>query len=732
MGKVFLCEHMILQRLVAAKLLRISEDEMGSSATSTLERFYREARAVATLDHPNIVRVFDVDRAGNVPFMVMEYVDGTNFHDLVARCGKLSFERAAQYIRQAAMGLEHAHQAGLIHRDIKPSNFIIDRHGVVKLLDLGLARFASDTAKNKGITTRFDGNVVMGTVDYMAPEQAVDSSGIDIRSDIYSLGCTMYFLLTGRPPFASGSIPQKMYAHQSQAPEPISLLCPKLPGELSDLIDRMLEKAPSDRFQTPREIVDALNGYAAAPTPPAEGEMPLIPASDFRLGLSQVAPPSPSAVTPNPESHIDTMKLPRDKIWNSPAKGTPRRNLDSADLSFQLSSPEGPGRKRALQWMGIGCLIAALGAVAIWQFTKEPPNQLDRPLRPGLPGPVAKGDPPPKPVEHKETPPVPFAGAILSGGGSTLAERMMQLWGGVYEKQKNVRINYQGVGSGKGSQGVIDRVYIFGCSDAPASDEQLAKAAKSGGMLIHIPLLMGAVVPCYNLPGVDQQLRFTGPILADIYLGKITHWNNQALKIANPGVQLPDMPIMVVARADRSGTSFIWTDFLSKSSGEWKSKFGAASTSVNWPVGARENGSDGIATRVSRDVGSIGYVELSWALENNLRVGQVKNRAGTFIEPKLESVTAAAAGSLEQIPEDLRYSLTDAPGKDSYPVAGTTWAIIYADQSNNPKAAELIEFLIWVTHDGQTYLKELKFAQLPPELVKLIDDKLATVKKPGK
>src|SRR5262249_52134654 len=208
-------------------------------------------------------------------------------------------------------------------------------------------------------------------------------------------------------------------------------------------------------------------------------------------------------------------------------------------------------------------------------------------------------------------------------------------------------------------------------------------------------------------------------ILADIYLGKITKWNDPAIRTANPqaAAQLRDMPITVVHRSDGSGTTFIWTDFLSKASGEWGAKLGAK-TEHNCPVGKEGEGNNGVATVVSRTVGSIGYVEMTYALENNLSFGKVKNSEGKFIQPSLESVTAAATASRHNIPDDLRYTLTDAPGEEYYPIAGTVWAILFVDQTKSAAGRELVDFLRWATHEGQTYLKDLRLVPLPPELAK--------------
>jgi phosphate transport system substrate-binding protein len=322
---------------------------------------------------------------------------------------------------------------------------------------------------------------------------------------------------------------------------------------------------------------------------------------------------------------------------------------------------------------------------------------------------------------------VPFSGITLRGGGSTFVEPMLQRWAELYEKEKQVRIEYQGVGSGLGINGMLDKFYPFGCTDAALSDSRLATILKSGQEIVHIPLVMGAVVPTYNLPDVTQQLRFTGPVLADIFLGKITRWNDPAIQQSNPGVNLPDLAIIVVHREESSGTTFIWTDYLSKASAEWKTKIGA-NVLPSWPVGIHGKGNNGVSSQISRNVGSLGYVELTFALQNNLKFGMVRNFAGKFISPNLDSVTAAAAAHLNEIPDDLRFSLTDAPGDQSYPIAGTTWAILFVDQTQNDSASQLLEFLRWVTHEGQAHVTTMRFAPLPAEMIPRIDRQLSRIK----
>jgi phosphate ABC transporter phosphate-binding protein len=313
----------------------------------------------------------------------------------------------------------------------------------------------------------------------------------------------------------------------------------------------------------------------------------------------------------------------------------------------------------------------------------------------------------------------------LDGAGSSFVYPMMSKWASEYQKAKGVKVNYQSIGSGGGIQQMTAKTVNFGCTDAPLNDEQLEKAKQEGGEVVHIPLVMGGVVPIYNLPDV-QELRFTGPVLADIFLNKIKKWNDPALTKLNPNAKLPDQEILVVHRSEGSGTTYIWVEYLSKVSDEWKKKVGVG-TSVNWPTGAGAKGSEGVSGAVARSPGSISYVELIYALQNKIKYGSVQNREGNFVEPSLESVTAACNAALTNIRADLRYSLTDAPGKDSYPISGTVWAVVYVDQPAG-KGKAVVDFLRWVTHDGQAFAKALQYATLPEGLVKRVDEKLAAVK----
>jgi serine/threonine protein kinase len=282
MGSVYLCEHMLMRRRVAVKVLPTAKAEDPAS----LERFYREARAVAALDHPNIVRAYDIDQSEKLHFLVMEYVDGSSFQEIVKRSGPLDMVRAAHYIRQAALGLQHAHEAaGLVHRDIKPGNILVDRNGIVKVLDMGLARFFHD--EEDILTKKYDENV-LGTADYLAPEQALDSHNVDIRADIYSLGATFYFCLTGRTPFAEGTVAQKLIWHQTRQPKPLKTIRADVDEGIVAVIEKMMAKDPAQRYQSPLEVAEALSPWTRASIPPPlETEMP-------RLSLAAMSSGAPS------------------------------------------------------------------------------------------------------------------------------------------------------------------------------------------------------------------------------------------------------------------------------------------------------------------------------------------------------------------------------------------------------------------------------------------------------
>jgi phosphate transport system substrate-binding protein len=317
----------------------------------------------------------------------------------------------------------------------------------------------------------------------------------------------------------------------------------------------------------------------------------------------------------------------------------------------------------------------------------------------------------------------------LSGSGSTFIKPIMDKWIAEYTKARGGSINYQGQGSGAGVNQMTDKATDFGCTDAFMKPQQIKKAADNGGEVVHVPLAMGAIAVAYNLPGVNQPLNFTGPVLADIFLGKITHWNDPQLKEINPGVALPNTAIATVRRADSSGSTAIFTEFLNKHSPDWKAKRIGVGTTVNWPpIGVAENQTAGVAGAITKSAGSIGYIELFYALQNKIPFGALQNTEGKFIVPSMDSVSAAGAAKVanNSVPADLRYSLVDAPGKESYPLSGTTWAVVYVKQGAQGKA--LKDFLTWVLHEGQAFAKGMDYAPLPKELVNMAQDNVNKIK----
>ena len=296
MGSVYLCEHMMMRRRVAVKVLPATKADDPAS----LERFQREARAVAALDHPNIVRAYDIDQVEKLHFLVMEYVDGASLQEIVKKTGPMDVTRAAHYIRQSALGLQHAHESGLVHRDIKPGNILVDRNGIVKVLDMGLARFFND--EEDVLTKKYDENV-LGTADYLAPEQALDSHSVTIRADIYSLGATFYFCLTGRTPFSEGTVAQKLIWHQTRQPKPVRSLRPDVDEGVVAILERMMAKRAEDRYQTPQAVAEALAPWTqTAISPPPDAEMPhLSPAARGGSGSdAALPPPTVSGIPPSP------------------------------------------------------------------------------------------------------------------------------------------------------------------------------------------------------------------------------------------------------------------------------------------------------------------------------------------------------------------------------------------------------------------------------------------------
>jgi len=317
---------------------------------------------------------------------------------------------------------------------------------------------------------------------------------------------------------------------------------------------------------------------------------------------------------------------------------------------------------------------------------------------------------------------------LMNGAGATFPYPIYSKWFDEYTKvDPEVRFNYQSIGSGGGIKQVTSRTVDFGATDGPMTDEQLKQAP---GELLHIPTVLGAVVATYNLPGAPK-LKFTGDVLADIFLGKITKWNDAKITALNPGATLPDQPIVVVHRSDGSGTTYIWVDYLSKISPEWQQKVGKG-TSVNWPVGLGGKGNEGVSGQVKGQPGALGYVELAYAVKNNLPVASIKNANGKFVEPTIATTTAAAAGAAKSMPDDFRVSLTNAPGDDAYPVASFTWLLVYKDQPNEAKGRALAKFLWWMSHDGQKYADDLLYAPLPAPVVKQIEGKVKQITYQGK
>ncbi len=317
-----------------------------------------------------------------------------------------------------------------------------------------------------------------------------------------------------------------------------------------------------------------------------------------------------------------------------------------------------------------------------------------------------------------------FGQTTLNGAGATFPNPMYSKWFSEYHKlHPDVQINYQPIGSGGGIRQVIAGTVDFGASDMPMTDDQLREAKFK---VLNIPTVLGAVVPAYNIPGVTGEVKFTPDALAGIFLGKITKWNDKAIAGANPGVNLPNQDILVVHRSDGSGTSFIWTDYLSKVSSEWKNQVGSG-TSVKWPIGLGGKGNEGVAGSVRQLQGSIGYVELIYAVQNSIAYGSVRNAAGNFVKASLEGVTAAAAAA-PKMPADFRVSITNAPGKESYPISSFTWLLIPAQSKDPAKGKILADFLNWMVTDGQKMTAALSYAPLPESVSEKVKEAIKQVK----
>jgi phosphate transport system substrate-binding protein len=309
---------------------------------------------------------------------------------------------------------------------------------------------------------------------------------------------------------------------------------------------------------------------------------------------------------------------------------------------------------------------------------------------------------------------IPVVGqTTLNGAGATFPYPIYSKWFSEYHKlHPDVQINYQPIGSGGGIRQVTAGTVDFGASDMPMTDKQLQDTKTK---ILNLPTVLGAVVPAYNVPGVTGEVKFTPEILAGIFLGRISKWNDKAITAANPGVNFPDKDIIVVHRSDGSGTSFIWTDYLSKVSSDWKSQVGS-DTSVKWPIGMGSKGNEGVSGMIRQLPGSVGYIELIYALQNNIPYGSVRNSSGSFVKASLASVTAAAA-SAPKMPADFRVSITNSPGKDAYPISSFTWLLIPAQSKNPANGKILADFLSWMLAEGQTMTSSLSYAPLPENVV---------------
>jgi phosphate transport system substrate-binding protein len=314
----------------------------------------------------------------------------------------------------------------------------------------------------------------------------------------------------------------------------------------------------------------------------------------------------------------------------------------------------------------------------------------------------------------------------LTGAGSSFAKPIYSKWAEMYAEKTGIKINYQSIGSSGGIKQLSEEIVDFGASDGPMTDEQIAAA--KGGPILHFPTVLGGVSVTYNLADLKQPVRFTGPVLADVYLGKITKWNDSRIAALNPGVKLPNQDIVVVHRSDGSGTTYIFTDYLSSVSSAWAAGPGKAQT-INWPVGLGGKGSEGVSGQVKQTPGGIGYVELSYAKENNLPSALIRNAAGEWVAPTLASVTAAAAGAAAKLPAttDYRISIVNPQGKGAYPISSFTWILIYQNQKDAAKGKQLIDFLRWAYQNGESVADSLDYAPLPKSMITNLEQRLSTV-----
>ncbi|MFN2340019.1 MAG: phosphate ABC transporter substrate-binding protein PstS [Halanaerobium sp.] len=316
-----------------------------------------------------------------------------------------------------------------------------------------------------------------------------------------------------------------------------------------------------------------------------------------------------------------------------------------------------------------------------------------------------------------------LAQVSLESGGASFPYPLYSTWMDVYTENNDVRIDYQSIGSGGGVRGILDQTFDFAGSDAPLTDDEMEAAE---GKLLHIPTVMGAVAVTYNLEGVDEQLNLKSETVADIYLGKIDKWNDPEIQDANPDVDLPDKYIVVVRRSDGSGTTNAFTDFLAKVSSEWEEQVGFGKA-VQWPVGMGAKGNEGVAGQVSQNDGSIGYVELAYAIENDLSHAKLRNKDGNYVEASLESTTEAAAGAVANMPDDMRVSITNQPGENAWPIATFTYLLVYEEDQNAEKTGEMIDYIWWAITEGDDYATELLYAPIPENLEEMVKEKLESI-----
>jgi phosphate transport system substrate-binding protein len=319
----------------------------------------------------------------------------------------------------------------------------------------------------------------------------------------------------------------------------------------------------------------------------------------------------------------------------------------------------------------------------------------------------------------------PALAQALTGAGATFPFPIYSKWFDTYQQETGVRVNYQSIGSGGGIRQVLEGTVDFGATDGPMSDEEMARAP---GEILHIPMVLGAVVVVYNVPGLPSGLKLDGPTLAGIFLGEITEWDDSRIASQNPGANLPNEPILVVHRSDGSGTTYVFSDYLSHVSTDWSARVGTGKA-LNWPTGLGGKGNEGVAGQVKQTPGTIGYVELAYAKQNALTMVQMKNRSGRYVSPSLETTTAAAEGIAATLgPDtDFRISIVNAPGEVAYPIASFTWQLVYREQQDRAKGQALVDLLWWETHAAQEYPASLDYAPLPHGIVELIEGKLRTI-----